>query len=282
MKVSALQKNGIGILALDEVYALTESLGLLLTEESNLKNLTALLARFLSIYTEHTTGIVLDPVYSLPLIEYKHENSGLILRIEQEEEQNPLGLPKLPPQWGIQDIRNNYGVAKLELLYHPSEALAMEKKQFVAEIFDFCQYEGTDFLLKLMIYNPPGEDLDTVQFQETQLEAVSELQRFSNILALQYPQDPLATATLTSELDVPWVVFSDGVSYEKFKEFVRVSTENGAQGFMIGKALWEEIGELRLEDHTPDFTAIDAFLNTTGRDRILELMRIVRDAQSEV
>ncbi|MBT4124495.1 MAG: hypothetical protein HN981_04190 [Candidatus Pacebacteria bacterium] len=281
MKVSALQKNGIGILALDGAYSFAENLGLSLSEPTNVENLNALITRFLILYTEHTTGVVLDPTYSLPFLSYKHNNSGLLLRLEQEHDQDPLSLPRFIHQWGIEEVRNNYGVAKLELLYHPAEEKAAEKKKLVAELFNFCQYEGIDFLLKLVIYHPPGIDLDTIKFQETQLEAISELQKSASILSLQYPQDPLATATITSALDIPWIVHSDGVKYEEFKEFVRVSTENGASGFMIGQTLWEEVNSLRLEDQSPDFEEIEKFLKTTGKDRIIELMRIVKESQGE-
>lgn len=281
MKVSALQRDGIGLLALDEAHTFAESLGLTLDESTNIENLNALITRFLILYTEHTTGVILDPTYSLPFLSYKDKNSGLALRLEREREQDPLSVPRFIPQWGIEDVRNNYGVAKLELYYHPAEDMAAEKKKLIADLFDFCQYEGVDFLLKLVIYHPPGKEMDMIEFQETQLEAVSELQRFASMLALQYPQDPLATATLTSSLDIPWIVASDDTTYDKFKDAVRVSTENGADGFLIGKTLWEEIGEMRLEDQSPDFEEIEKFLKTTGKDRIVELMRIVKESKEE-
>jgi tagatose-1,6-bisphosphate aldolase len=281
VKVSALQKNGIGLLALDNAYSFAEKIGLTLDEPTNVENLNALLIRFLILYTEHTTGVVLDPTYSLPFLSYKDNNSGLLIRLEREQDQDPLSLPRFLPQWGIEDVRNNYGLAKLELFYHPAEGMAAEKKKLVADLYDFCQYEGIDFLLKLVVYHPPGKELDMVEFQETQLEAISELQKFASIMSLQYPQDPLATATLTSSLDIPWIVHSDGVEYDKFKEFVRVSTENGAQGFMIDQTLWDEIGKMRLEDQSPDFEKIEQFLKTTGKDRIVELMRIVKESKAE-
>lgn len=281
MKVSALQKNGIGLLALDNAYSFAEKIGLTLDEPTNVENFNALLIRFLILYTEYTTGVVLDPTYSLPFLSYKHNNSGLLIRLEREQDQDPLSLPRFLPQWSIEDVRNNYGLAKMELFYHPAEDMAVEKKKLVADLFDFCQYEGIDFLLKLVIYNPPGKEMDMVEFQETQLEAIAELQKFASIISLQYPQDPLATATLTSSLDIPWIVHSDGVEYDKFKEFVRVSTENGAQGFMIDQTLWDEIGKMRLEDQSPDFEKIEQFLKTTGKDRVVELMRIVKESRAE-
>jgi len=279
VKVAALQKNGIGLLALDEAHIFAEELGLSLDEPTNIENLNAILVRFLLLYSEYTTGVVLDPTYSLPFLSYKNNNSGLAIRLEQNQAQEPINLPRFIPQWSVEDVRNNYGLAKLELYYHPDEELAMEKKKLVADLYDFCQYEGIDFLLKLVIYQPAGHPMDMVEFQETQLEVVSELQKFASLISLQYPQDPLATATLTSSLDIPWLLSSDGFTYEAFKDALRVSMENGAEGFLLGKTLWQDLGKMRLEDQSPDFEQIEKFLKTTGKDRVIELMRIVRESK---
>lgn len=282
MKLAALKTpTGLfGLVALDEAYALAELLGLSLKEPSHETTLQEILAMLIQIQSEPATGIVFDSVYAVPLLDKKHDQAGTLIRLEQTQPPDPLVVPKFPANWGIENVRNLYGVAKLELFYHPAEARALQKKQLVAEIFDFCQYEEIDFLLKLVVYNPAGQPLDTTQFQEVQLEAVSDFQRFAHLLALQDPRDPLAAATLTSELDVPWLMISDGLKYEKFKNQLRIALENGAQGFLAGETLWHEIGAMRLKDHSPDLPAIQKFLETTSKDRIIELMRIGEEEKS--
>lgn len=279
MKLSALTTpTGVaGLVALDEGYLLSELIGLSPDEPSHEGIVTEILSEMLTTYSEFSTGVVLDPLYSLSLLGKKHEHSGTVLRLEQSWQPDPLAVPTLPAQWGVENVRNLYGVAKLELYYHPSEEKALEKKRFLAEVFDFCQYQKIDLLLKLVIYHPPGKTLNTVEFQEAQLEAIDELQKFTNALALQYPQDPLAAATLTSELDIPWLMVDDGVKYDAFKEQLRVSMENGATGFLVDEALWQEIGSMRREDQSPDLEAIQKFLQTVSKDRIIELMRIAEE-----
>lgn len=269
----------MGIVALDEAYVLADLMGLSLKESSNEALLTEIFQELLRTHSECATGVVLDPVYSLGQLEVKHDHAGVLVRLEQLQNPDPLTLPKFTPNWGIENVRNTYGVAKLELYYHPSEPEAMKKKQLIAEIFDFCQYEKIDFLLKVMMYNPGGGPLDPAQFQEAQLEAAVELQRFASALALQYPQDPLATATLTSNLDIPWLVVSDDTAYDAFKDQLRVVLENGGDGFLAGEVLWKELGTLRLPDHSPDLEAIKRFIRTVSRDRIIELMRITGEKE---
>jgi tagatose-1,6-bisphosphate aldolase len=267
----------VGLLALDEAHLLAEALGLSLEEPTNVTYLNGLISELVRQYSPHVTGVVLDPIYSLPFLAQKDHVAGLVLRLEQLNDSDPLALPKFIPNWSIENVKNNYGLAKLELFYHPSEEKSAEKKQLVAEIFDFCQYEKIDFLLKLVIYHPSEKKLDVAEFQEVQLEAVSELQRFASMMALQYPQDPLATATLTTNLDIPWLLLAENMNYDAYKEALRVSLENGAAGFYIGKTLWQEIGSLRLEDQSVDDPAIQQWLKTTGRDRVLELKRLIEE-----
>ncbi|HEX9817482.1 MAG TPA: hypothetical protein VGA89_01135 [Patescibacteria group bacterium] len=284
MRLSALKKEAgsLGLVALDEAYALTDLLGLSLQEPSHEQLLIEVLTELVKVHSRQAAGVVLDPVYSLQLLEEGTELAGALVRLEQMQTPDPLVAPKFIPNWGIENIRNMYGLAKLELFYHPTEEKALEKKQLVAEIFDFCQYEEIDFLIKLMIYNPAEGKLKSEDFQTAQLEAVSELQRFANVMALQYPQDPLATATLTSNLDVPWLVISEQDGYDQFKNSLRVALENGAAGFLAGEILWQEIGRMRQEDQSPDMTEILKFIQTTSKDRIIELMRITGEEQDEV
>lgn len=276
MKTSALEtpEKLIGLLALDQAYLLADKMGLSLTEPTNEPLLKEVLSELITTLSPEVSGVILDPTFSLSLVNKKANKTGLLIRLEKVNEPDPLSLPKFTPSWGVEDTRNTYGMAKLELYYHPAEEKALEKKQLLAEIYDYCQYEKIELMVKLMIYHLPDQEMDEALFQEIQLEAVLELQRYADLLALQYPQDPLAAATLTSELDTPWILVSDGLIYDHFKKFMRISMENGASGFLAGDVLWQEIEGLRLEDKSPDLEAIKNFIETKARDRAMELMRI--------
>ncbi len=279
MQVTALKNDAgsIGLVALDEAYLLADSIGLSIKEPSHEELLNDVLSELLNLFRQQASGLVLDPVYSLPLLKEDEQNAPLIVRLEQLQNPDPLAVPQLLKNWGVEDISNMYGMAKLELHYHPAEEQALTKKQFVAEIFDFCEHEEIDLLLKLMIYNPTEEKFDIPKFQESQMEAVSELQRFASILALQYPQDPLAAATLTTNLDIPWLLTADDTPYDRFKENLRVALENGATGFLASETLWQEIEGMRHSDQSPDIEKILQFIQTTSKDRIIELLRISKE-----
>ena len=69
----------------------------------------------------------------------------------------------------------------------------------------------------------------------------------------------------------------DDIEYESFKDILRTSLDNGAKGYLVDEVLWREIYEMRQDDGFPDWTAVTKFLQTTARDRSIELARIVNE-----
>jgi tagatose-1,6-bisphosphate aldolase len=274
--------GGIALLELDQAPALAEVLGLDLDILDNRQAVERLLQTLAKRLGPDYSGLVLDPIYSFAALPYKVDNAGLVLRLNHPAAAvDPLGLPTLIPDWGIEAVKQNYGVAKLSLFYHPSEAKALEKKQLLAELYDYCQHEGVAFFLKLIIYLSPDEEPTPEQFQADQLAAVQELRGFCDLIGLQPAQDPLSAATLTAELDIPWVVTTDGLNYLLAKEAIRSALDNGAQGYVVGDSLWADIGLARRADMSPDWSTIDQQISRDIRDRVLELSRILRETQVE-
>jgi tagatose-1,6-bisphosphate aldolase len=111
-----------------------------------------------------------------------------------------------------------------------------------------------------------------------QLATVQEFQRYCDVLKIEFPGDALACATVTAEVDVPWIVLSRGAEFDEFVESVKVSLENGAKGFAVGRAIWQEIGEMRDSNGNADFVKIEQFLQTVGRERLQKLLALVHNA----
>lgn len=268
------------LLEFDNSPMLAIATGLDLNLEDNVKILQKINQQIANYLASECSALVCDPVYTFPL---KAKLPALILRLEQLiPDLDPLVMPQLIPNWGVENVRQNYALAKIELFYHPAEKEALTKKQLLAEIYDYCQYEHIALFLKLIVYTPADETFDEVKFQEAQLEALTELRKLTDLVALQFPYDALAAATLTAELDIPWVMIFEGKDYDSMKNNLRTALENGAQGFLATMDLYKEITNLRQKDMTADLTAIDQFLKTTGQDRIKELTRITDEMVKKV
>lgn len=274
------------ILELDNNRQLAESLGLDLSLQDNLKILEEISRQLLTLSKE-VTGVIFDPIYTFGLLSQKAKNAGALIRLEQDRENLPDSMPLLFPNFSLEEISNNYSLAKLELNYHPNEAKVIEKKQLLSEIREYSKILNIDFLLKLKIYDPNqfalAKDEKAIKkdfsFENDQLIAIQELRSLSDILVIQNPSDPLAMATIASELDMPCLVMSDEQdSYEALKEKFRMAMENGAKGYCFGQALWQEIGSFRNDNQSLDLDGISKYISTTVRDRLMELNRIASES----
>ncbi len=281
MKLAALKNDhqAIALLALDNALHLAKLLQLDLSLENNELLLKQLHQQLMNSLATSVSGVVLDPVYTLDLLSQKNKKTGVVLRLNTLADQvDPLAMPKLVPNWGAEDVRNNYALAKLELFYHPSEARALEKKQLVAEIYDYCQLLKIDFVLDLKIFSFANEQADANNFTQIQQQAVEEFRSSCDLLALQYPLEALSAATITASLDIPWIVNLSAEDYQTNKQNLRVCLENGAVGFVASEVLYQGIeNERNQQDQSLDLNHLFFYIQTNVRDRFLELLRITNE-----
>ncbi|HLQ49542.1 MAG TPA: hypothetical protein VK233_11255, partial [Candidatus Dormibacteraeota bacterium] len=98
-----------------------------------------------------------------------------------------------------------------------------------------------------------------------------------DILKAEFPYDPSVTdrdrwreacAELDAASAVPWVLLSGGVDQGTFEAQVSTACEAGASGVLVGRSVWAEAA-------TMEPAARDAFLATTGRERLRRLADLV-------
>ncbi len=280
MTLSSIQtSDGMFTIApFDHRGSLAQLIGVDMNTTMGQEAVTQLKVLFMEAFSPICSGVLVDPQYGWPAIEVKSESAGLILTLESSGyTDEKTAVPTLIPNWGVESIKNNYAVAKLLTYYHPQEPNAEAKRKLVMELGESCRHENIGFLLEPVIFNPFDKTpLAPEQLQQAQLLAAQEFQPHCDVLKIQYPGNALACATLTAELDIPWIILSRGMDYSAFKEALRVCLENGAKGFAAGRSVWQEIGEFRLADGTPDMAAIKTFLHTTGVERMKELIDLTQ------
>jgi tagatose 1,6-diphosphate aldolase len=278
MNLSSIQTiSGLFTIApFDHRGSLAQSFGLDPQAPATGEVLTKLKVLFMEAFSPLCSGVLVDPVYGFPAIAKKAKNTGLILTLESSGYTDDKTIvPTLIPDWSVHHVSQNYAVAKLLVYYHPLEKNAQQKKKLIIELYQSCKYEDVAFLVEPVIYNPAGkEELTKTEFQEAQLTTAQDFQKYCDVLKLQYPGDALACATLTASLDIPWIILSRGMDFPQFKEALRISMENGAKGFAAGRTIWQEIGAMKTADNQPDLAAIQQFLQTTGKQRLQELISI--------
>jgi tagatose-1,6-bisphosphate aldolase len=268
--------NGLlAIMELDNNLELAELLGLDLSLTDNLQILEKVHEYLISLQTQ-LTGIILDPIYSFHLLGAGQLQKTICLRLEQDKSVTDEELPSLFPNFSLEEIKNNYALVKLALTYNSREELSIAKKQLLSEIRSYSKSLDIDFLLKLRVPTLTLENEFDASAQ--QLEAVQDVRALADILVLECPNDPLAVATISSELDVPWLVTSGTeLSYDEFKARFRMAMENGASGYCLGSLLLAELSQFRADDQTIDLPALKKYIDTVLRDRLIELNRIASE-----
>jgi tagatose 1,6-diphosphate aldolase len=278
MNLNTIQtdKGLFTIAPFDHRGSLAQMIGVNINTPEGKDAVTLLKVLFMEAFSPICSGVLVDPQYGFPAIEKKAQGCGLILSLESSGYTDErTAVPTMIPDWGVENVKNNYAVAKLLTYYHPKEPNAEAKRKLVMELGQYSHQLDISFLLEPVIFNPfSKENLSPIEFAEAQLLAAQEFQPYCDVLKLQYPGGPLECATMTAELDVPWIILSRGMKYDEFKEALKVSMDNGAKGFAAGRSVWQEIANLKLANNQPDFDGIRLFLNTTGKERMLELIDI--------
>lgn len=268
------------IAAFDHRGSLAKMFGLEQDDPEAGELLSKLKVLFMTAFSDLSSGVLVDPIYGFPAIAQKARNCGLVLSLESSgytDDKN--AVPTLIPNWSVHHVKNNYAVAKILTYFHPDEPNAAAKRKLLMELSEYCKYEDIAFLIEPVIFNPKSKEaLPKEEFQAAQLATVQEFQRYCDVLKIEYPGDALACATITAEVDVPWIVLSRGVEYNQFVDAVKISMENGAKGFAVGRAVWQEIGEMRDVNGKADYHKIEEFLQTIGRERHQKLLDLVQTA----
>ena len=89
---------------------------------------------------------------------------------------------------------------------------------------------------------------------------------------LRYQQDRSKLLDLCRQLDmasqVPWVILSAGVDFDRFYQEVEIACQAGASGFLGGRAIWQEAM------HIDDIQERTRYLSTVAVDRLKKLTEI--------
>jgi len=176
---------------------------------------------------------------------------------------------------------------KMLVYYHPDGPTVRHQQSMVKAVGRACEKYDIALLLEPLSHsleNGPHKKRNPKEFSADKPRIVIETAReltkpeyCVDVLKAEFPlnlkyaeelgQDPSeACKELDEASQIPWVILSAGVDFEEFKENLKYAVDNGASGFLCGRAIWKEaVGR---ED-------MDEFLLTTGVKRLNELVDIV-------
>jgi len=237
------------------------------------------------------SAVLLDPTYGLEAALSMSGHCGLLMALEESgySGDSTYRRTSFDPDWTVAKIRRmGASAVKLLIYYHPdSGPLADEMDALVATVRDQCRAEDIPFFLEPLTYSldaavPKSSAGFARQRPRLVRETAARLSRLGpDILKLEFPVDVTfdtdprswaeACAAVSEASSVPWALLSAGVDFEMFERQVRVACQNGASGFIGGRAIWKECVVMSLAERQQFLAGIAA-----GRMR-----RLVAIAEAE-
>ena len=215
--------------------------------------ITAMKIELVGAVSPFATGVMLEPEYSIPqVIEAGALASGVGF-FAALESQGYLDDPGAGPTTVLEDwsvaaaAASGASCAKVLLPFHPDHPLAVEQERVAVDLLAECREVGIPLVMEPLFFG--------LASPEDRLRVVLETaQRFAalgpDLLKLPFPVDPLVVTDravwlascrqVTERCATPWALLSGGGDFDLFFDQVRVSTEAGCSGFMVGRALWGE------------------------------------------
>jgi len=215
---------------------------------------------------DESSAVLMDPLFAWPAAHYViRRDHGLMLTLEHADfDETPRGrCSKVIPDWSVSKIkRAGADGVKLLAWYRPDagEEVINHQKDFVKQIGDECVRYDIPFLLELLVYPFPDENLEFLKLNKSELvlQSVNEftkpeysvdlfkLENPVNDSNLVNPDSPEAKSVqkIFDELGRisgrPWVMLSAGASANNFRKVLQYAYRAGASGFLAGRAIWWE------------------------------------------
>jgi tagatose-1,6-bisphosphate aldolase len=232
------------------------------------------------------TGVLLDPEVgaaqaildgSLP------PGTGLIVAIEATgyDGAPTARASRILDGWSVAAAkRMGASAAKLLVYYHPDAPNAVDQERLVATVVAECAARDLALFIEPLSFSidPAVPRLEGEPRRRVVVETARRLTALGgDVLKAEFPYDPGVTdegrwREACAELDeasrLPWVLLSGGADDAIFEAQVRVASGAGASGVLAGRSVWAEAATLAPADR-------DAFLATTGRERLARLVDLV-------
>jgi len=186
---------------------------------------------------------------------------------------------RILPGWSAEKAKRiGANAVKLLVYYHPNAVNATETEDFVRQVADACK--ALDLLIMLEPLTYPLDSNGVLSSEEKRAAVIGTARKLSplgiDILKAEFPLGNQeadqelwfdACQELSEASVVPWILLSAAVDFETYLHQVSVACKAGASGCAVGRAVWQEAVPM-------DVAARKTFLETTARERLMQLMKL--------
>jgi len=206
----------------------------------------------------HSTAVLLDPQFGVAqsiAAGALDAHCGLIVTLESDRPKT-LGqgrVTQIAAGLSAEKIQRMGGDAvKLLVRYRPDLTDAAEQNRAVVhEVSEQCRACDIPFVLEPVAYALEGQSKDDFAREKPSivvqtardLSGMCDLYKAEFPADMSYEKDEDALRKHCHDLDgasvVPWVILSAGADIAPFSRMVEIACQNGASGFLAGRAIWK-------------------------------------------
>ena len=262
----------------------------MLPDTKSYEALVQIKVEIIGALAQYASAVLTDPTYGLLPAMHMSGKSGLLMALEKSgySGDSTYRRPEFADTWTPEKIRKmGANAIKLLVYYNPlASELADELDETIKQVIRDCHAWDLPVFLEPMSYSVDASvGKDSAEFAAQRPDIIVETARRlshtgADVLKMEFPLDlkynqdhqtwHKACRRLSDASNVPWVLLSAGVDFEEFEPQVQIACENGASGFLAGRAIWKEGATM-----TPE--ARQAFLAETATPRLRKLIAIAQE-----
>jgi tagatose 1,6-diphosphate aldolase len=199
------------------------------------------------------SGVLLDPVWGLPAYPQKHKPYLLCLEKTGYSDEGGERITEI--EYSVKELKA-VGASGVKLLIYFNPEAKNKDKQLATSKKILEEAKANDMPLFLEIITYGNEELNKTR-KEWVLRSLALFLDYDikpEVFKLEYPDDQDGCEQITKILNnIPWILLTRGVSFAVFKNQLSTAITAGAQGFLAGRALWQEIVDYQTIEQKQEF-----------------------------
>jgi len=241
------KKSKYLMLALDHRGSFKKMINPQAPEQVDDQEARELKARIIGPLAKHFSGALIDPVYGLAAYKQVFEGQDgippFLLSLEESgyEQEGADRYSKL--QYKASELRAWGASGAKLLLYFDAKGKSAGHQTDVAKFaLRDAQTENLPLFLEIVTY---GKDREKSGVAKATINAMQMLKKAGvapAVWKLEFPGSDKACAQVTKEAQgAPWILLTRGASFGQFTRELETAMQNGAAGFLAGRAVWQEV-----------------------------------------
>jgi len=183
------------------------------------------------------SGILIDEEYGLEAYKSLKIESPYLLPIEESGYQNINGERITVVNKTVLELKNmGASGVKLLIYFNPDLESSKQQIQTAGKVLEDSHKNNLPLFLEIVTYNMENEDRVLKS-----LETLINNDITPDVFKIEYPGNDYLCKKVTNLLKTtPWIILTRGANYILFCEQLKISAQNGCQGFLAGRSVWQD------------------------------------------